>query len=383
MPTPPEILNLALQRAAANIKTPAVNNPAISDRVEFIANNIQNRAGVRLLMACLLAKIHNPKVDIRKPYTEIGTADSFSGRTYDEAHISDFINSNDLPCNPTTAFLTPALRNRNATLTAELNLVGRPPALYQSVLQLLDDVFTNKVTADDLLTETLRKLVIARDEKRQRMESLIKELNTAKGEIPLATETTVGIVEQHLKSEGASRLPVLVVAAAYKAAEANLGEKVLPMKSHNAADEQTGAVGDLEITLATDEAIVTAYEMKLKKVIRADIERALQKINASKIRVDNYIFITTDTIDPDLAKFAATLYKQTGGIEFVILDCTSFLRHFLHLFHRLRAKFLEEYQQLVINEPDSAVSQPLKEVLINLILAAELAAQRESTKSPD
>jgi hypothetical protein len=41
----------------------------------------RDRACTRLLMACALAKIENPKVDIRKPYTEIGTADSFSGRT--------------------------------------------------------------------------------------------------------------------------------------------------------------------------------------------------------------------------------------------------------------------------------------------------------------
>ena len=43
------------------------------------------------------------------------------------------------------------------------------------------------------------------------------------------------------------------------------------------------------------------------------------------------------------------------------LDKMGFLRHFLHLFHRIRANYLSAYQNLVLNEPDSAVSQTLKE----------------------
>lgn len=43
-------------------------------------------------MSCLLAKIHKPELDVRKPYTEIGSNDAFSGRTYDEQYITPFIN---------------------------------------------------------------------------------------------------------------------------------------------------------------------------------------------------------------------------------------------------------------------------------------------------
>jgi hypothetical protein len=65
------------------------------------------------------------------------------------------------------------------------------------------------------------------------------------------------------------------------------------------------------------------------------------------------------------------LYDQTGGIEIVVLDCIGFLRHFLHLFHRLRMDFLDTYQELLLDEPDSAVSQPLKEAFLALRQAAE------------
>jgi len=69
--------------------------------------------------------------------------------------------------------------------------------------------------------------------------------------------------------------------------------------------------------------------------------------------------------------YAKSLYEKTGGIEFVILDCINFLRHFLHLFHRLRIQFLDEYQKLVLKEPESAVRQELKQAFLALRQAAE------------
>ena len=167
-----------------------------------------------------------------------------------------------------------------------------------------------------------------------------------------------------------SRLPVLVVAAAYKAAETFLGERAQPLYSHTAADKQTGASGDLEITLIDDDEVITGYEMKDKRVNRADIDRALQKIAESGKRVDSYIFITTDTIEVEINEYASSVYERTGGIEMVILDCIEFLRHFLHLFHRIRIQFLDAYQELVLVEPENFVRQELKEAFLVLRRAA-------------
>jgi DNA adenine methylase len=43
----------------------------------------------------------------------------------------------------------------------------------------------------------------------------------------------------------------------------------------------------------------------------------------------------------------------------------------LHFFHRARLHYLENYQVLVMAEPESAVSQALKEVFLTLRVAAE------------
>lgn len=368
---PDEILQNALLQAQQNLDRMKIKNSKIIQRLEYVCKCANNRAGVRLLLACLLAKIHRPEIDPRKPYTEIKSNDSFSGRWYDEQFITHFINKNRLPCNSTTAFLTPALRNIDRTLTTDIEIIGRQRQLYIDSIQLLDDVNNNHASAEHLLEDTIRILLKIRNENDTRIRSLLESMKCNKDAYPLSVERIILLVQQHLNCKGASRLPVLIITAAYKSAENKLGEYVLPLKAHNAADEQTGAIGDIEICLQNDDRVVTAYEMKNKKILIEDIERALQKIAENHIKIDNYIFITTAQIEDQVREYANNQYEQTLGIEVAILDCIGFLRHFLHLFTRLRIDFLNAYQELVLYEPDSAVSQPLKEAFLALRRAAE------------
>ncbi|MDQ3248078.1 MAG: restriction endonuclease, SacI family [Chloroflexota bacterium] len=379
---PAEILSAAFQRASTNPTGRIVDDSAIISRVELVCRNLTNRAPARFLLACLLAKGDKPTLDIRKPYTAIGGAESYSGRSYDEDYIGPFITQYDLPCNSTTAFLTPAFRNRNIVLTPDVNMVGRPAHLYENVLQLLTDVHTNRVSAADLLAETIRSLLAIQQENRQRMQSLLANLKSSGDPISLSAEAIVALIEQHLKSPRASRLPVLVVASAYRTTSDYLREQALPLRSHNAADEQTGALGDVEIRLLAHEKIVTAYEMKTRRVTKPDIDLALQKIAQMNSKLDNYIFVTTEIIEQEIKEYATTMYEQYG-VEVVVLDCLDFLRYFLHLFHRLRTLFLDTYQALVLSEPDSAVSQPLKEVFLALRQAAESGAAEAITTDSD
>jgi len=369
--TPEEILQRIQKRAAATLHASVIKDPVVRERVDYVCHCTGNRAGVRLLMACLLGKLDKPGADPRKPYTEINEADSFSGRTYDERYLTQFINEHRLPVNSTTAFLTPALRNISHTLTTDQELVGRPRDLYKKTLELLEDVALQRIAPDILFVEIVRLLMLMRDEKLARMKSLLGALKRTEGALPLSSEAIVTLVSQHLACKNASRLPALMVAAAYKAAGAQLAESVLPLNAHNAADLQTGSLGDVEICLVGENAVVTVYEMKMKRVVRDDIDVAAAKIARAPNRIQNYLFVTTDVIDQAVAEYAATFYEKTDGTEIAILDCIGFLRHFLHLFHRIRNDYLDTYQTLVLNEPDSAVSQALKEAFLALRQAAE------------
>lgn len=369
--TPDDILANAYERASRHLTEALISDAEIASVIESICRYIQNRACTRFILACALAKTHRPEIDIRKPYTEIQDSDAYSGRTYDESYITTFVMKYALPCNPTTAFLTPAFRNRNITLIPDMVMVGRPEWLYKLTLRLLTDIQDKRVSAGDVLAETIRALLILRDERKDQIESLLTGLKAAGEGTALSSEAIVNLIEQHLKAARSSRLPVLVVAAAYTAARSHLGERLLPLMSHNAADDQTGALGDIEITLEDQHQVVTSYEMKTRRVTQNDIDHALRKIQDSGKRVDNYLFITTEPIDETVRNYAANMYEQTGGIEIALLDCVSFLRHYLHLFHRLRGKFLDAYQELVLSEPDSGVDQPLKVAFLALRQAAE------------
>ena len=69
MPKPQEILERILARALGDPSKPAVTHPKILARIEYVSRCLNNRAGARLLMACMLAKLDRPKIDPRKPYT--------------------------------------------------------------------------------------------------------------------------------------------------------------------------------------------------------------------------------------------------------------------------------------------------------------------------
>lgn len=370
------VLDAAFAEAEQKLLSPFIADADARDRIAFVALCPNNRAGARFLLAATLAKIVQPQVDIRKPfiqaYPEAEKQDAYPGRNYDEQHVFPFVTSHKLPCSPTTAFLTPGFRTKNIVLDLNQNLCGRPPELYEFILEILDWVQAGSISAHDVLHETVRVLIMERNVRAKRLEGLKASLREESDELPLSSEDTVKLIAQHLGLRHSARLPVLVVAAAYIAAADRLGENVRNLNAHNAADSQTGALGDVEITLADDKQVVTTYEMKDKTVTIADIEIAIQKV-AEGADIQNYIFVTTERIDPSVAEYAASQYRELGGVEIAILDCISFLRHYLHLFHRLRTAFLDAYQELVLSQPESGVNQALKEAFLALRKAAQTA----------
>lgn len=333
------------------------------DKVYKICSNIRIKAPIRFVLSCCVAKIDNPGIDIRKPYTEIKGSDVYSGRSYDEKYIQAIIEEHDLPCNATTAYLTPAFRNRNTVMLPDTELLGRNPELYQTALELLQLVYKEKIKPDDLFKEIVKQLIFIRNQNEQRIDQLLRTLKGTSNENYLSSEQIVSLLTQHLSLKNTSRLPVLIVAAAYEAVSDIIKERINQLNAHNAADKRTGAIGDIEIVLVNDKNVLTSYEMKSKKVTKNDIDIAIKKILKANNRIDNFIFITTEIIEKDVEEYAKQIY-DLSGVEIAILDCIGFIKHFLHFFNRRRSLFLEKYQELVLAEPNSSVNQPLKEAFL-------------------
>jgi len=161
---PNEVLDTCLNIANESLATSFLPGSKVQGEVEFICRCNTNKAPIRFLLACLLAKIDRPEIDIRKPYTEIKGSDTYSGRAYDEGFVEGFVTKHKLPCNSTTAFLTPAFRNIDRLLTTDLVMVGKPREVYSYTLGLLDAIHQNQIGAEALLKEILRYLLIIKAE---------------------------------------------------------------------------------------------------------------------------------------------------------------------------------------------------------------------------
>ncbi len=61
-----------------------------------------------------------------------------------------------------------------------MNLVGRPPQLYQTLLNLLTAIHDEQVEAHAVLHETLRVLFILKAERDQRIKTLLAALTESR-----------------------------------------------------------------------------------------------------------------------------------------------------------------------------------------------------------
>jgi hypothetical protein len=275
---PEHILDTCLCKALESQGISFISDTKIRDNIEYVIAFPGNRSPARMVLSCLLAKLTDPGLDPRKPYTEIGDKDCFSGRSFDEQYITHFITKYSLPLNHTTAFLTPAFRTQKEILTCDRELIGRPKELYRKSIDLLDTVAQGSVNPELMMIECIRILLLLKNEKQTRIESAIRELKRAEKTSSLPAASILTLISQHLLCRNSSRLPVLVVSAIYQVAGSMINEKLLPPKHHNAADLQTGAIGDLEIQLISLDKVVTAYEMKTRRITVDDIDLALEKL---------------------------------------------------------------------------------------------------------
>jgi DNA adenine methylase len=146
-----ELLEQSLARAKAHLGDSFIRDPSLRDKINYVISCPGNRAGARFLMATALAKLDKPRSDIRKPFIEVysGAAkrNAYSGRRYDEQYVFEFIRKHRLPCSPTTAFLTPGFRTKNIVLAKGQKLRGRPPEMYEYILEILDAVQQGSISA--------------------------------------------------------------------------------------------------------------------------------------------------------------------------------------------------------------------------------------------
>jgi hypothetical protein len=190
--------------------------------------------------------------------------------------------------------------------------------------------------------------------------------------VSLSAGLVFGFIQNLLRCPGSGRLQQLAVAAMFQIIGRDSGRA---RKFISASPVQPLSVPLIECD--DPDRGVSVYCRSSGVITRTAIEPMLARLLTSVERPSHVVWVTADPIDPMVLEYAAGVYERTGGIEFAVLDCLEFVRHFLHLFHRHRTAFLDAYQSLVLREPDSAVSFALKKAF--LVLREAASSVPEST----
>ena len=297
-----------------------------------------------VVITSLVYKIQNPKQDIRNHQTSI--ENGYSGRSFDSKFITPFLKSVKFPAMAESGWLTRSLEQK---VPCDSNYSGaiRPTSLKTAFLETIDFIQKGN-QLNDALSFIFQGLVIQRNS--QQIE-LAKPLN-----LPIAT--IVDLLSKHFhakySAEGASRLPVLALYAAYQClineTKRFKGKTLLPMESHTSADSRSGRIGDIDITDEKERAF-EAVEVKQGITITPQLVKdAFEKFKTTQ--VNRYYLLSTANIDisqKDETDQEVDRIKNIHGCHVIANGLTQSLKYYLRLLSDT-SEFIENYVNLIKND---------------------------------
>ena len=317
----------------------------ISDHLHEILNSSESsKAVLAVTITSLVYKIEHPEQDIRNHQTSI--ENGYSGRTFDTKYITPFLKSVNFPAMAESGWLTRSLEQK---VPYDSNYSGaiRSESLKKAFLSTIDFIQKGK-DLKEVLIFIFQGLIIKRNKQQI---ALAKPLN-------LPISTIVDLLSKHFdtkySAEGASRLPVLALYAAYQ----NLitetkrfeGKTLLEIESHTSADLRSGRIGDIDIV---DEKgkVFEAVEVKHGIQITAQLVKdAFEKFKTTQ--VSRYYLLSTaniDTSQQDRINKEIDRIKNIHGCHVISNGLTHSLKYYLRLLSDT-SEFIENYVNLIEND---------------------------------
>lgn len=349
---PTEILNeiyetcLKLVGSSADITSDLSSEEKLN--LDLILQNSESRKGVfTVLFTSIIYKIHKPTQDVR--LHQANFEDGYSGRTFDTKFITPFLKSKNFPAPSETGWLTRTLET-NSPYTLDYKPNISPKQLKRSFLYILDKI-QNGANPMEYAIYLVQGLIIQRNAQQI---DLAKPLN-----LPIAT--IVDLLSKHFdakySAEGASRLPVLALYAAYQClineTKRFEGKVLLPMESHTSADSRSGRIGDIDI-IDEKERAFEAVEVKHGIPITAQLVKdAFEKFKTTQ--VNRYYLLSTANIDnsqADEINKEIERIKNIHGCHVIANGLTNSLKYYLRLLSDT-SEFIENYVNLI--EIDTAL----------------------------
>lgn len=319
----------------------------------ILQHSEQAKAVLTVVITSLVYKIIHPEQDIRNHQVSIDGG--YSGRTFDAKFITPFMKSAKFPAMSDSGWLTRALEQK---VPYDKNYSGAisPKILKPVFLELLDNV-ENNANCNEYLSFIFQGLIIKRN----------------KQAIDLAKPTTLSIhsilelLDKHFngayKAEGASRLPVIAIYAAYQCLLTETkrfeNKKLLDIESHTSSDKSSGRIGDIDIIDEKKRAF-EAVEVKHGIPITLQlVQDAYAKFQTTPVSW-YYILSTALSKKEELEKIEVEIQriKNVHGCQLIVNGIMPTLKYYLRLLNDTY-EFIENYVNLL--EEDKALKFEHKE----------------------
>jgi hypothetical protein len=298
-----------------------------------------------VLLGCVLARLLNGAIDIRRPYVKQGPG-AFNGRTLDEKVINPFLQEKRIPCSrgPCLSVFRRSVRFDESARGGVRDQHG-----YDALLTLLRHV-EGLAPHDPALRSLLLYRLRAFAELRERSRVSLADLHRT------SLEQLDQLADGLLATPSGGRFPVLLVVATLEAIRARFElDWTIECQGINVADSTSGAGGDIVVRSAG--TIQFAAEVTERQV---DSSRVVATFNTKVLPavIEEYLFfVPHGKVDTDARRQARQYFAQGHEINF--LEIREWIRFVLGtLGVRGRNAFRQTLRRL-IDAPDVPTSLKL------------------------
>ena len=359
-----EVLNSvytrALEATSVNDMTTGLPEEASSYINLLVSRAESNKGLIAVLTTLLVYKIVYPEQDIR--YHQAHLPNGFAGRGVDQNYITPFMKKVSFPAMSESGWLTRSLEQSHPY---DLDYPGRitPNSLKNAFLNIVNQVQVLGLSAEEVLLYFFKLLIKQRDD---------LNIELAKPH-SLSISKIIRLLEKHFtyrySCAGASRLPTLAIYAAYQCMMgqvARFNDKILcPIEAHNAADLQSGCIGDIEVDNENGsafEGVEVKHEIQITSQLVADAYEKFKIFNT-----DRYYLLTTanmDSADWDAIDVEIQRIAQIHGCQVIVNGVYTTLKYYLRLVTD-PADFIDKYVELM--KHDETIKFQHKEAWNNII----------------
>ncbi len=333
-------LRRILEEAFDCIESDVVEGQVDRHRVDSIETSLdalfrsKTQAFREVLVGCVLARLADRTLDIRKPYVDQGEG-AYSARSLDERVVNPFFQSRRIP-STRGPFLS--VFRRQSRFDDSFRPSVRDPKTYDAFLRVIDHV---EMTGDDaglmqVLSALLTRFHALRESSRVPLNRLQR----------FNQEQYASLIDRLLGHPSGGRFPVVLISAMLHALKDKFAtDWVIEVQGINVADRASGAHGD--IVVRSGDRIVLAAEVTERRVDRSRVVATFNtKIGPAGL--GDYVFFVQPAPEEDARRQVARYFSQ--GHEISFLDMRDWL---LMMLPTIGREGREAFNRRILEELDA------------------------------